>query len=256
MWTISSQAAYFLYTHNNMSSSSTSSLSHTGTLDSQQFHCIFPAALPRWQQNILYALVLQQPFLVLELEQQSLYKEDESIQSLVHVFHHLCATQTYLGTLEPCTNHILPSTLNIMSAIDDTLDLLHDHGLHYHILSLPPWNITLACTFWPIYWMRTAVERDTYEELDLRLVNHLTSLPFILPVLTPHSPTPTEPLNVTPGPSPQSTTATLLDDPTDPHPAFHQGWTTSYPTWVAPRDPRLGPQPITTATTVCFHCHD
>ena len=120
------------------SSSSTSSPSHPGPFDSQRFHCVFPTALPHRQRNILYAVVLQQPSLILEMEQQSLYEEDESIQSLIRVFHHLVSTQMYLTTLEPHTNHVLSSTIHLMSTVDDTLDLLHDHGLHHHILSLPP----------------------------------------------------------------------------------------------------------------------
>ena len=120
------------------SSSSTSSPSHLGPFDSQQFHRVFPTTLPCQQHNILYAVVLQQPSLILEMEQQLLYEEDESIQSLVCVFHHLVSTQMYLATLELRTDHVLSSTLHLMSAVDDTLDLLHDHGLHHHILSLPP----------------------------------------------------------------------------------------------------------------------
>ena len=57
------------------------------------------------------------------------------------------------------------------AALDDTMDLLHDHGFYHHILSLPPDNITLAHVFHPIYCTLTAVEQDTYEESDLRLVN-------------------------------------------------------------------------------------
>ena len=30
------------------------------------------------------------------------------------------------------------------AALDDTTDLLHDHGFHHHILSLLPDNITLT----------------------------------------------------------------------------------------------------------------
>ena len=63
----------------NMLSSSNSSPSHPGPLDSQRFHRVFPAALPRRQRNILYASVLQQPPLVTQLERQSSYEEDESI---------------------------------------------------------------------------------------------------------------------------------------------------------------------------------
>ena len=143
-----------------------------------------------------------------------------------------------------------------MSAVNNTLDLLHDHGLHHHILSLPPQNITLTCLFRPIYWTLTVVERDAYEELDMRLINHLASPPFVLPVPAPHSPTPTEPINDDPIPSAQSTSLTLIDELADLCSAFHQGHTASYPTRVAPHDPRLGLQPVVTATTVCFQCHD
>ena len=66
-----------------------------------------------------------------------------------------------------------------MSAIDDTLDLLHDHGFHHHILSLPPRNLTLTCLFRPIYWTLTVVEHNAYEESDMRLINHLVSPPAI-----------------------------------------------------------------------------
>ena len=140
------------------SSSSTSLPSRPGPFDSQQFHRVFPTALPRRQRNILYTAVLQQPSLVLEIKQQSLYEEDKSLQSLVCVFHHLVSTQMYLVTLEPQTNHILSSTLHLMSTVDDTLDLLHDHGFHHHIHSLPPRNLTLTCLFQPIYRTLTVLE--------------------------------------------------------------------------------------------------
>ena len=138
--------------------SSTSSPLRPGPFDSQWFHHIFPTTLPCQQHNILYAAILQQPSLVLEIEQQSLYEEDESIQSLVRVFHHLVSTQMYLATLQPRTDHVLSSTLHLMSAINNTLDLLHDHGFHDHILSLPPQNLTLTCLFRPIYWTLMVVE--------------------------------------------------------------------------------------------------
>ena len=238
------------------SSSSTSSPLRPGPFDSQRFHHVFPTALPHRQHNILYAAVLQQQSLVLEIEQQSLYKEDESLQSLIRIFHHLVSTQMYLATLEPRTDHVLSSTLHLMSAVDDTLDLLHDHGFHHHILSLPPQNLTLTRLFRPIYRTLTVVERDVYEESDLRLINRLVSPPFVLTVPAPPSPTPTEPSKGDPVPSPQSISLTLVDELADPCPAFHQGCTASYPTRVAPHNPRLGPQPVVLATTVCFQCHD
>ena len=141
-----------------MSSSSNSSPSRPGPFDSQRFHRVFPAALPRRQRNILYASVLQQPPLVAQLERQSSYEDDESIQSLVRVFHHLSSTQIYLNTLEPHTDHVISSTLHIATAMDDTMDLLHDQGFHHHILSLPPNNVTLGWVFRPIYCTLTAVE--------------------------------------------------------------------------------------------------
>ena len=165
-----------------MSLSSNSSPSHPGRLDSQWFHWIFPCALPHQQCNILYATVLQQPCLVTKLEWQSAYEENDSLQSLIHVFHHLCSTQIYLGSLEPHTDHIVSSTLHIVSALKDVLDLLHNNGFHRHILALLPNNITLTCMFHPIYHTMTAVEQDTYEELDLRLVHCiLSSLPLSVP---------------------------------------------------------------------------
>ena len=145
-----------------MSSSSNSSPSRPGPFNSQRFHRVFPAALPRRQHNILYASVLQQPSLIAQLERQSSYEDDESIQSLVRVFHHLSSTQIYLNTLEPHTNHIISSTLHISAAMDDTMDLLHDQGFHHHILSLPPNNVTLGRIFRPIYCTLTAVECDAY----------------------------------------------------------------------------------------------
>ena len=137
----------------------------------QFFHRVFPTTLPRRQRNILYATVLQQPSLVAQLEWQSLYEDDESIQSLVQIFHHFCSTQIYLNTLEPHTNHVISSTLHLTAALDDTMDLLHDHGFHSHIVSLPPNNVMLAHVFRPIYRTMTVVERDACEESDLRLVN-------------------------------------------------------------------------------------
>ena len=119
--------------------------------------------------------------------------------------------------------------------MDDTMDLLHDQGFHHHILSLPPNNVTLGRVFHPIYHTLTAVERDAYEESDLRLVDRqpLQLPPFILPVPAPHPPSPTLSLE-DPIPSPQSTTATLIDVPSDisadTQPAFHQGCMASYPT--------------------------
>ena len=151
-----------------MSSLSNSSPSRPGPFDSQRFHRVFSATLPRRQCNILYASVLQQPPLVTQLERQSSYEEDESIQSLVRVFHHLSSTQIYLNTLEPHTDHVTSSTLHIAAAMDDTMDLLHDQGFHHHILSLSPNNVTLGRVFHPIYRTLTAVERDAYEESDLR----------------------------------------------------------------------------------------
>ena len=136
----------------------------------------------------------------------------------------------YLATLKPRTNHILSSTLHLMATVDDTLDLLHNHGLHHHILSLPPQDITLTRLFRPIYQTLTVVERDAYEESDLRLINCLVSPLFVLPIPAPHSPSPTEPADDNPTPSLQSTVLTLVDEPTNLCPAFHQGHTTSYPT--------------------------
>ena len=237
-----------------MSSSSDSSPSRPGHLDTQFFHRVFPATLPHRQQNILYATILQQPSLVTQLERQSLYEDDESVQSLIWVFHHFCSTQIYLNTLEPCTDHVILSTLHLTAALDDTMDLLHDHGFHSYIVSLPPNNVTLARIFRPIYRTMTVVERDAYEESDLRLVNQLASPPFILPVPVPHPPSSTPSIH-TPSWSPQSTAATLIDKPTDPRPMFHQGWTVSYPTRTAPHDPHLGPEPVMTEATHCFQCH-
>ena len=154
-----------------MSSSSNSSPSRPRRLDNHCFHCVFPAALPHCQCNILYAAVLQQPSLVIDLERQSSYEEDDSIHSLVRIFHHLCLTQVYVGSLETHTDHSTSSILHMAAALNDTMDLLHDHGFHHHILSLPPNNITLARVFRPIYRILTAVERDAYKESDLRLVN-------------------------------------------------------------------------------------
>ena len=211
-----------------MSSLSNSSPSRPGRLDSQRFHHIFPAALPHHQRNILYTAVLQQPSLVIDLERQSLYEEDDSIHSLVHIFHHLCSTQIYVGSLEPHTDHSTSSILHMAAALDDTMDLLHDHGFHHHILLLPPNNITLTRVFCPIYRTLTAVEQDAYKESDLRLVNRISSPP-VLPIPAPRIPSPVLSLE-TPMSSPLLTTTTLLDDPTDPRPAFHQGRTASYPT--------------------------
>ena len=237
-----------------MSSSSNSSPSCPGCLDSQHFCRVFPATLPHRQCNILYAAILQQPFLVVDLEQQSSYEEVNSIQSLIHVFHHLCSTQIYLGSLEPHTDHITSSSLHIIAALNNILDLLHDYGFHHHVLSLPPNNITLACVFCPVYCTLTAIEWDTYEESDLRLVNHISSPPPVLPIPAPCAPSPVLTLE-TPMSSLQLTTTTLLDDPADSHPAFHQGYVTSYPTRVAPRDPCLGSEPTATNETCCFQCH-
>ena len=215
------------------SSSSNSSPSCPGHLDSQKFHCVFPAALPRQQRNILYVAVLQQPSLIVELERQSSYEEDDSIQSLVRIFHHLCSSQIYLESVKPHADHITSSTLHITAAISNAMDLLHDHGFHHQILSLPPNNITLAHVFCPIYRTLTAVERDAYEESDLRLVNHISSPPTVLPVPAPHRSSSTMSLE-TLASSLLSTTATLIDDPAGPRPAFHQNCTTSYPTQVVP----------------------
>ena len=213
-----------------MSSLSNSSPSCPGCLDSQRFHHVFPAALPRHQHNILYVALLQQPSLVIELEQQSSYEEDDTIQSLIRVFHHLCSTQIYLGSFEPHTDHVVSTTLHISATLDDIMDLLHDHSFHHHVVALPPNNLTLARVFHPIYRTMTAPEHDTYEESDLRLVNHISSPPH-LPVPPPHAPSPTE---STPASSPLSTTTTLIEMPADPCPAFHQNHTASYPTRVIP----------------------
>ena len=234
-----------------MLSSSNSSPSCPGRLDSQRFHRIFPAALLRRQHNILYATILHQPSLVIELEHQSSYEEDDAVQSLVRVFHHLCSTQIYLGSFEPHTDHVVSTTLHITAALDDIMDLLHDHNFHQYVVALPPNNLTLARVFHPIYGTMTAVKRDEYEKSDLRLVNRLSSPPH-LPVPPPCAPSPTE---STPALSPLSTTTTLIDEPADTCPAFHQNHTASYPTHVVPRDPHLGPEPTASSTDCCFQCH-
>ena len=153
-----------------MSSSSNSSPSCPGRLDSQRFRHIFPAALPHHQRNILYATILQQPSLVIELEHQSSYEEDDAVQSLIRVFHHLCSTQIYLGSFKPHIDHIVSTTLHVAAALDNIMDLLHDHNFHQYVIALPPNNITLAHIFRPIYHTMTAIKRDMYEESDLRLV--------------------------------------------------------------------------------------
>ena len=237
-----------------MSSLSNSSPSCPGHLDSQHFHCVFPATFTRRQRNILYATILQQSSLVIDLERQSSYEEDDSIHSLVRICHHLCSTQIYVGSLEPHTDHSTSSTLHMAAALDNTMDLLHDHGFHHHILSLPPDNITLTCVFRPIYHTLTAVEWDAYKESDLRLVDRISSPPPVLPVPALCIPSPALSLE-TLASSPLSTTTTLLNVPADPCPAFHQGRTASYPTWVAPWDPRLGAEPQATDETRCFNCH-
>ena len=194
-----------------MSFSSNSSPSRPGCLDSQRFHHVFPAALPHRQRNILYAAILQKPSLVIELEHQSSYEEDDAVQSLIRVFHHLCSTQIYLRSFEPHTDHIVSTTLHVAAALDDIMDLLHDHNFHQYVIALPPNNITLACVFRPIYHTMTAIERDMYEESDLRLVNRLSSPPH-LPVPPPRAPSPTA---STPASSLLSTATTLVDESAD-----------------------------------------
>lgn len=194
----------------NMSSlSSNSSPSRPGCLDTQWFHCVFPAASPHHQWNILYATILQQPSLVANLEHQSLYEEDDSIQSLICVFHHLCSTQIYLGSFTPHINHVVSTILHISAALNDTLDLLHDHGLHHHVFALPPHNLTLTRTFQPIYCTLSTVERDAYEESDLRLVNQISSPTPTLPI--PALTMPSIASLETPASSPLLTTTTLID---------------------------------------------
>ena len=146
-----------------------SSPSCLGALDSQHFHHIFPTTLLHHQCNILYATVLQQSSLITDLERQSLYEEDDSTQSLIHVFHHLYSTQIYLGSFEPRTDHVTSSILHIASVLDDVLDLLHDHGFHHHVVALLPHNLTLARVFQSIYHTLSAMEQDAYEESDLEV---------------------------------------------------------------------------------------
>ena len=157
------------------------------------------------------AAILQQPSLVIELEHQSSYEEDDAVQSLIRVFHHLCSTQIYLGSFKPHTDHIVSTTLHVAAALDNIMDLLHDHNFHQYVIALPPNNITLAHIFHPIYCTMTAIKQNTYEESDLRLVNHLLSPPR-LPVPPPRAPSPTA---STPTSSPLSTATTLVDESTD-----------------------------------------
>ena len=106
------------YHYINISSSlSNSSPSLPRPLHSQHFHHIFPTALPHHRWNILYATILQQPSLIANLEQQSLYEEDDSLHNLICVFHHLCSTQISLGSFEPCTDYIVSLTLHILSTV-------------------------------------------------------------------------------------------------------------------------------------------
>ena len=120
-------------------------------------------------------------------------------------------------------------SLHIIAALDDTLDLLHDHGFHHHFLSLPPNNITLTCVFCPVYRTLTAIEWDAYKESDLRLVNCISSPLPVLPIPAQCMPSPALSLKTLVS-SALLTATTLLDVPTDPRPAFHQGHTASYPT--------------------------
>ena len=118
----------------------------------------------------------------------------------------------YLATLEPCTDHILLSTLHLMSAINDTLDLLHDHGFHHHILSLPPRNLTLTHFFRPIYRTLTVVERDAYEELDMRLITRLALPPPSLLLSSTSRPIPALPfIRDAPPPTPLELHLTIPD---------------------------------------------
>ena len=215
-----------------MSLSSNSSPSHPGRLDYQQFHQVFPCTLPCQQCNILYTTILQQPDLVVKLEHQSAYEESNSILSLVHVFHHLCMTQIYLGSFEPHTDHVVSTTLHIVASLKDVLDLLHDNGFHFFIIALPPNNLTLTCVFCPIYCTLSAIDRDAYKESDLRLVHRILTLPP-LPTPTPHAPSPASSLEM-PESSPLSVATTLVDPPADTHSALHQDHTASYPTQVVP----------------------
>ena len=125
--TLSSQATSLTTNPSTMSSSSNSSPSHPGHLNNQHFHRVFPTALPRHQRNILYAAVLQQPSLVMDLERQSSYEEDDSIHSLVCIFHHLCSTQIYVGSLEPHTDHVTSSTLHMATAVTFSFPSLPSH---------------------------------------------------------------------------------------------------------------------------------
>ena len=74
-----------------------------------------------------------------------------------------------------------------------------------------------------------------------------------IPIPTPSAPPATS--LETPTSSPLSVATTLVNDLADPHPTFHQNHVASYPTWIIPWDPHLGPTMATTQETVCFHCH-
>ena len=173
--------------------------------------------------------------------------------AFIRIFHHLCSTQIYLGSLEPQNNHVISSTLHIASVLDDVLNTIHDHGFHHHIFTLPLHNLTPTHVFCSSHCTLTAMEWETYKESDLRLVNHISPPTPTLPVSAPSTPT-TESMEISVL-SPSSTTLTLFDEPADPHPEFHQNCTASYPTQVVSQDPHLGPPMVATEETVCFHCH-
>ena len=132
------------------------------------------------------------------------------------------------------------------------MDFIITSSPYHPTISLSLMSFVPFTTPWQ-QWSETAVEWDTYKELDLRLVHHISSL-LSLPIPTPHVLSPAPSLE-TPVSSPLSIATTLVNTPADTRPVFHQDHTASYPTWVIPRNPHLGPPMKATPETVCFHCH-
>ena len=79
---------------------------------------------------------------------------------------------SYRNTLEPHTDHSTSSILHMAAALNDTMDLLHDHGYHHHILSLPPDNITLARVFHPTVSNKTVPMLHTFGMIGEYWQNH------------------------------------------------------------------------------------
>ena len=138
-----------------LSSSLSSSLQSTPTSPLHHRH-VFPLFLPTNTAYLLYAAVIDTPYLLLTLKQDPLYQEDTITHELIHLFHGLIQTQHLLATKTP----VSPLCFALDSLPNHILSILHIHGFTTFIENLPP--TVIYPTFCHLYLSLPQDHCDSY----------------------------------------------------------------------------------------------